>query len=47
LAAPLAAMGHAPRVVTMNTGLQAIRRLPDGRLLGAADPRRDGNAAAP
>ncbi|MBU8544672.1 MULTISPECIES: gamma-glutamyltransferase family protein [Roseomonadaceae] len=41
----LTALGHAPRVVVMNTGLQVIRRRPDGRLEGAADPRRDGVAA--
>lgn len=45
LAPALAAMGHAPRPAVMNTGLQVIRRLPDGRLEGAADPRRDGTAA--
>jgi gamma-glutamyltranspeptidase/glutathione hydrolase len=43
--AALTAMGHAPRVVVMNTGMQIIRRLPDGTLEGAADPRRDGVAA--
>ena len=41
----LTALGHAPRVVAMNTGLQIIRRLPDDTLEGAADPRRDGTAA--
>ncbi|NKE45068.1 gamma-glutamyltransferase family protein [Roseomonas frigidaquae] len=45
LAPALQAMGHAPRVAVMNTGLQVIRRLPDGTLEGAADPRRDGVAA--
>jgi len=45
LAPALAALGHAPRAVVMNTGLQVIRRLPDGALEGAADPRRDGVAA--
>ena len=43
LAPALTAMGHAPRVVTINTGLQIIRRVPGG-LEGAADPRRDGAA---
>ena len=41
----LTALGHAPRVVVMNTGLQIVRRLADGTLEGAADPRRDGTAA--
>jgi len=45
LAPALQALGHAPRVVVMNTGLQVLRRLPDGTLEGAADPRRDGAAA--
>ncbi|WP_198381868.1 gamma-glutamyltransferase family protein [Roseomonas sp. KE2513] len=43
LAEPLRAMGHAPRVGEMNTGLQLIRRVPGG-WEGAADPRRDGVA---
>ncbi|WPB85517.1 gamma-glutamyltransferase family protein [Sediminicoccus rosea] len=43
LAPALTAMGHAPRVVPINTGLQVIRRIPGG-LEGAADPRRDGAA---
>ncbi len=43
--AALTALGHAPRVVAMNTGLQVVRRLVDGTLEGAADPRRDGVAA--
>jgi gamma-glutamyltranspeptidase/glutathione hydrolase len=41
----LQALGHTPRIEGMNTGLQVIRRRPDGRLEGAADPRRDGVAA--
>jgi gamma-glutamyltranspeptidase/glutathione hydrolase len=45
LADALTALGHAPRVAVMNTGLQIIRRRPDGTLEGAADPRRDGTAA--
>lgn len=40
----LRALGHEVEVRTINTGLQAIRRLPDGTLEGAADPRRDGTA---
>ncbi len=43
LAPALTAMGHRPRVVPINTGLQIIRRRPEG-LEGAADPRRDGVA---
>lgn len=43
LAPALTAMGHTPRVVIVNTGLQVIRRGPGG-LEGAADPRRDGAA---
>jgi gamma-glutamyltranspeptidase / glutathione hydrolase len=45
LAPALQALGHAPRAVVMNTGLQILRRLGDGTLEGAADPRRDGTAA--
>lgn len=45
LAPVLTAFGHEPRVLVMNTGLNIIRRLADGRLEGAADPRRDGMAA--
>jgi gamma-glutamyltranspeptidase/glutathione hydrolase len=43
LAPALTALGHRPRVVAINTGLQIIRRRPEG-LEGAADPRRDGVA---
>ena len=43
LAEPLRALGHAPRLGEMNTGLQLIRRVPGG-WEGAADPRRDGVA---
>jgi gamma-glutamyltranspeptidase/glutathione hydrolase len=43
LAPALTEMGHAPRVVRINTGLHIIRRIPGG-LEGAADPRRDGAA---
>ncbi|WP_161993559.1 gamma-glutamyltransferase family protein [Muricoccus nepalensis] len=43
LAEPLRALGHAPQVVEMNTGLQILRRVPSG-WEGAADPRRDGVA---
>ncbi|MBY0337446.1 MAG: gamma-glutamyltransferase [Acetobacteraceae bacterium] len=44
LAPALTALGHEPRIVAINTGLQVIRRRPDGTLEGAADPRRDGTA---
>lgn len=37
--------GHDLRVVTMTSGLGVILRRPDGRLDGAADPRREGRAA--
>ncbi len=43
LAPALEAMGHRPRVLEMNTGLQVIRRVAAG-WEGAADPRRDGAA---
>lgn len=43
LAPALTAMGHAPRVVRINTGLQILRRIPGG-IEGAADPHRDGAA---
>jgi gamma-glutamyltranspeptidase / glutathione hydrolase len=44
LAEVLMAMGHEVRRDTVNSGLHAIKILPDGRILGAADPRRDGEA---
>jgi gamma-glutamyltranspeptidase/glutathione hydrolase len=45
LLADLQALAHpCPRVTALRSGLTAIERLPDGRLLGAADPRRDGAA---
>lgn len=40
----LEAKGQKPRQTPVSTGLQIIRRLPDGRLEGGADPRRDGLA---
>lgn len=43
-AAALGRMGHRVRPATMTSGLHGIRRLPDGRLEGAADPRREGTA---
>jgi gamma-glutamyltranspeptidase/glutathione hydrolase len=42
LAAPLADMGHEVEVKELNSGLQGIRRSPDGSLDGGADPRREG-----
>ncbi|MEE4239043.1 MAG: gamma-glutamyltransferase, partial [Anderseniella sp.] len=42
LAAPLADMGHEVEVKELTSGLQGIRRLPDGTLDGGADPRREG-----
>jgi gamma-glutamyltranspeptidase/glutathione hydrolase len=42
LAAPLADMGYEIEVTALNSGLQGIRRLPDGTLDGGADPRREG-----
>lgn len=44
LAGPLRAMGHEIRIGEFPSGLQGIRRLPDGRLEGGADPRREGLA---
>ena len=40
---PLRALGHAPRLAPVSTGLQALRVTPAG-IEGAADPRRDGAA---
>lgn len=38
-------LGHpCPRAVRLRSGLTAIAIAPDGRILGAADPRRDGIA---
>ena len=39
------ALGHKVRQARMTSGLHIIRRLPDGRLEGGADPRREGIAA--
>ena len=44
LAGPLAALGHTVRTQDLTSGLAAIRISADGRLLGAADPRREGFA---
>ena len=43
LAGPLRALGHAPRSVPVDTGMQALRVTPQG-IEGGADPRRDGVA---
>ncbi|HEX3350848.1 MAG TPA: gamma-glutamyltransferase family protein [Acetobacteraceae bacterium] len=43
LAPALRAMGHAPEVVEMNAGVQAVAADADG-VVGWADPRRDGDA---
>lgn len=40
----LQALGHETRTRQLNSGLAAMRVLDDGRLEGAADPRREGNA---
>jgi gamma-glutamyltranspeptidase len=45
----LAAMGHTfrgGRNQGEGSGLHAVRLLSDGRLAGAADPRREGKAVA-
>jgi gamma-glutamyltranspeptidase / glutathione hydrolase len=44
LAAALTAMGHKTRIRDLNSGLAAIRVHGDGKLEGAADPRREGFA---
>lgn len=43
LKAPLEAMGYTVNVRDLNSGLQAIQ-FKDGKLIGAADPRREGTA---
>ena len=45
LASSLAARGHKVERSLLVSGLQAIQILPDGTLLGGADPRRDSLAA--
>ena len=40
---PLRALGHPPRGVPVDTGMQALRVTPHG-IEGGADPRRDGVA---
>ncbi|MFC0444919.1 gamma-glutamyltransferase [Pseudidiomarina halophila] len=44
LAKALKAMGHNVRVTGLNSGLHGISILPNGQLLGGADPRREGVA---
>ncbi len=44
LADELRARGHQVRINELNSGLHGITVLPDGRLFGAADPRREGLA---
>lgn len=46
LAAGLEALGHDVTVRAMTSGLHIIRRLPDGSLVGGADPRREGTVLA-
>ncbi len=43
LAAGLRALGHDPKILEMNAGVQALRIEPNG-LSGWSDPRRDGTA---
>jgi len=40
--AGLEARGHAVKVRSLNSGIHAIERRPDGKLSGGADPRREG-----
>ncbi|MEX1222165.1 MAG: gamma-glutamyltransferase [Idiomarina sp.] len=44
LAAALRARGHEVQVRDLNSGLHGITLLPDGSLVGGADPRREGRA---
>ena len=44
LAADLKARGHDVQVRDLNSGLHGITLLPDGSLIGGADPRREGRA---
>jgi gamma-glutamyltranspeptidase/glutathione hydrolase len=40
--AGLGARGHRSQEVPLTSGLQLLARMPDGRIAGAADPRREG-----
>jgi gamma-glutamyltranspeptidase/glutathione hydrolase len=42
IAEGLKAMGHATETADLASGVHTIRILPDGRLQGGADPRREG-----
>ena len=42
LAGPLTMLGHEVQVRDLNSGLHAIQIGPDGKLVGGADPRREG-----
>ena len=44
IAAGLKALGHETEAAEMTSGLHIIRILPDGTLMGGADPRREGVA---
>ncbi|WP_341895094.1 gamma-glutamyltransferase [Ferrovibrio terrae] len=44
LAETMRARGHKVSVIELNSGLQGIELVPDGGLIGGADPRREGVA---
>ncbi len=44
IAAPLRKLGHEVELVALTSGLQGIEATLDGRLVGGADPRREGVA---
>jgi gamma-glutamyltranspeptidase/glutathione hydrolase len=41
----LRTLGHRPLPTPLTSGLQVLARTPDGRITGAADPRREGVVA--